>query len=361
MTTNPPSVASKLDPDRYRNMDRYRHAQRELFDWAGFGPHESRYTVVHEETGLRLRKYDDSAADGPVLLIVPAPIKRPYIWDIAPEASVIRRCLDQGMQVYLAEWVPVSCHEHPFGLEDYSERLLSVCQREIAADSGQERIMLAGHSLGGLLAAMYTCLHPEAVRALVVLESPLHFGENAGSFAPMVASVEDAKPIAATFGDVPGSFLNAVSAAAAPHAFQWERLIDRYMSMVDPFAFRLHMRVERWTYDEFPLPGKLFHEIVELLYRHDQFMQGTLRIGDRTIGPHDLTAPLLSVVDPRSKVIPPSSVEPFHNAAASTQKELLYYEGDLGVNIQHVGVLVGASAHANLWPRIFEFLEAAPE
>lgn len=355
MTTNLPPFSFKPNPDTYRRMDRYRLAQRDMLDLAGFGPQESPYTVLHSEPGLNVRKYSTTGT-GPVILIVPAPIKRPYIWDIAPEVSVVRRCLNQGMQVYLAEWTQVASADHPFGLDDYADRLLARCVEAVNADSGAAPLTLAGHSLGGLLGAMYACLHPERVSALILLESPLHFGANAGSFAPLVASVPDTRPMAEAFGDVPGSFLNSVSAAAAPHAFQLERFLDRCLCSGDPQAFKTHMRVERWTCDEFPLPGRLFHEIVEQLYRNDLFMQGTLPVGTRTIGPSDLKAALLCVVDPRSRVIPPESVVPFHNASASRSRELLYYEGDTGVAIQHVGVLVGRSAHKQLWPRIFEWI-----
>ena len=50
-------------------------------------------------------------------------------------------------------------------------------------------------------------------------------------------------------------------------------------------------------------------------------------------------SPLLSVVDPRSKLIPPDALVPFHEATSSPRKALLHYEGDVGVNLQHVGVL----------------------
>jgi polyhydroxyalkanoate synthase len=85
-------------------------------------------------------------------------------------------------------------------------------------------------------------------------------------------------------------------------------------------------------------------------------MQGELEIGARRVGPQDLHTPLVSVVDPRSRLIPPSAMLPFHEATASTRKQVLYYEGDVGVNLQHVGVLVGRSAHARIWPAVFDWL-----
>jgi polyhydroxyalkanoate synthase len=340
-----------------KNMDRIRQARGRMLDQAGFGPVETPYTILHAEPGLKLRKYGQGPGDGQAVLLVPAPIKKAYIWDLAPQVSVVRRWLEQGFQVYLAEWTPGSGPD--FGLDDYADRLLGACQQAIEADSGDSRFTVAGHSLGGVLAAMFSCLHADSVRATVLLESPLHFGANAGCFAPLISKTPDARPIAQAFSEVPGAFLNAVSAMAAPHAFQLERFLDKCLCMGNPDAMTLHMRVERWTHDEFPLPGRLFTEVVESLYREDRFMCGTLSVGARQIGPKDLRSPLLTVIDPRSNVIPASSVLPFLEATASQAKRVLHYEGDVGVNLQHVGVLVGASAHQRIWPEIFGWLQTA--
>lgn len=338
-----------------KNMDRVRQARGQMLEKLGFGPQETAFTVLHAEPGLTLRKYAQDAQDGPAVLLVPAPIKKAYIWDLVPQVSVVRRWLEKGYQVYLAEWTPdTGAH---FGLDDYGDRLLAASLRAIQADSGEAKVTVAGHSLGGILAAMFACLHSESVNAAILLESPLHFEADAGCFAPLISSLPDARPIAEAFSQVPGAFLNVVSAMAAPHAFQLERFLDRCLCMGNPEAMATHMRVERWTHDEFPLPGRLFTDVVESLYRHDRFTRGTLRIGEREIGPSDLHAPLLNVADPRSAVIPLHSVLPFHDAAASENKRLLHYEGDIGVNLQHVGVLVGRSAHEKIWPAIFHWLE----
>jgi polyhydroxyalkanoate synthase len=257
--------------------------------------------------------------------------------------------------VYLAEWTPDT--GPTFGLDDYGDRLLRACQRAIQADSGNEQVIVAGHSLGGILAAIFASRNPELVRAVVLLEAPLHFGPDTGCFAPLIHATPDARPIAQAFSEVPGAFLNVVSAMAAPHAFQLERILDRWLCMGNAEALATHMRVERWTHDEFPLPGKLFTEVVESLYREDRLTRGTLEINGREVGPRNLSAPLVSVLDPRSHVIPTRSVMPFHDAAASGKKLVIEYEGDIGVNLQHVGVLVGASAHQKIWPEIFGWLQ----
>lgn len=351
-----PSFAS-LGAIALKNMDRTRQARGKLLDRAGYGPQETPYTVLYSEPGLNLRRFEGPDAEGPAVLLVPAPIKRSYIWDLAPDVSVVRRWIEQGYRVYQAEWTPVPDDDDDFGLDDYGDRLLAACRRAIEADSNERTLTIAGHSLGGILAAIYSCLHPENVDATILLESPLHFEAQSCCFRPLVERTPHARQIADTFKQVPGVFLNMMSAMAEPHAFQYERMMDRWLSLGNPQLLATHMRVERWTHDEFPLPGRLFTELVEQLYRNDEFMQGTLAIGSRRIGPQDLRAPLVSVLDPRSKVIPEASLRPFHEAAASERKCLLHYEGDVGVNLQHVGVLVGQSAHARIWPAIFRWLD----
>ncbi len=343
-----------------KNMDRSRQARGKLLDRAGYGPQETPYTVVHAEPGLNLRRFESDAADGPAVLLVPAPIKRSYIWDLAPGISVVRRWIEQGYRVYLAEWTPLpddGDDANDLGLDDYGDRLLGACQRAIEADSGRQTLTIAGHSLGGILAAIYSCIHPDKVDAVVLLESPLHFDARSCCFRPLVDATPHARQVADSFRQVPGVFLNLMSAAAEPQAFQWERMLDRWLSLANPQALATHMRVERWTHDEFALPGRLFTDLVEDLYRNDAFTQGQLEVTGRRIGPQDLRAPLVSVLDPRSKLIPEAAHLPFHDAAASERKCVLHYEGDIGVNLQHVGVLVGNSAHARLWPAIFRWLE----
>jgi polyhydroxyalkanoate synthase subunit PhaC len=108
---------------------------------------------------------------------------------------------------------------------------------------------------------------------------------------------------------------------------------------------------ERWTLDEFPMPGGLFAEVIEALYRQDRFARGTLYVGDRLAAPANIGAPMLVVFNPHSRIVPPESMARFINAlpAHADAKALQYEEGDAGVALQHVGVRGGRKAHCRLW------------
>jgi polyhydroxyalkanoate synthase len=266
----------------------------------------------------------------------------------------VRRCLAHGLRIYLAEWTDGAPAD--FGLEQYADRLPLVALDAIGRDTGQRRIVLAGHSLGGTLAAIFAALHPRRVRALVLLEAPLGFGAAAGGFARLVAAMP-ARPIHELFGAVPGSFLGAASVAASPASFVGARWLDAIATAGDAPRRLTRLRVERWICDEFALPGRLLEDVVERLYREDRFIAGTLAVGGRKATPRALDMPILSTLRPKSRVIPPATILPLHEAAHHPRNHLIRYDGERGVTLQHVGILVGRQAHAAVWPEILTWID----
>jgi polyhydroxyalkanoate synthase len=347
----------------FDSMDRARRMRGVTMDRLGYGPTESNYRTVLSTPAMRLRYYGGHDPNGPVALIVPAPIKRHYIWDISPERSVVQHALRAGMQVYLIEWIAPGAEENRLGLDEYGYALIDRCIDAIAAEenaAGRSAapLFLLSHSLGGVFATIYAALQPQRIAGLVLVEAPLHFAGAAGSFVPLLALAPRADRVTDFCSPVPGSLLSLASMAASPATFGVERYADLIIASLDSHeALEGHWLVERWTLDETPMAGRLFEQVVEELYREDRLMLGRLTIAGRRIGPRDLVVPLLAVYDPRSVIIPPASMIAFCEAAASPLQRLLAYQGDTGVGLAHVGALVGRNAHATLWPDVFEWMQ----
>lgn len=349
---------SGVRPSVWDQIDQSRRWLGNALDAMGLGPIETPSRVAFRRSVATLKAYGNARRRGAVVLLVPAPIKRAYIWDLAPWASVVQRCLRSGLRTYLIQWEPPSTDQQGLGLAEYADEIILECLQVIGGETEQHQVFLAGHSLGGTLAAIFSALHPEQVQGLVLLGAPLHFGPRVGAFGPVTALSPPGGFLTRLPGNVPGSLLDVVSYAAAPVTFGWCRWIDYIRSLADPQALRTHIRVERWSLDELSQPGRLYEEIVELLYRGDRLMRGTLLVGGRRVSPELVRAPLLSVVQARCAVAPPDAVLPFHEAAASAEKRLLWYAGDTGVALQHVGMLVGKTAHESLWPEILRWIRA---
>src|SRR5215469_14487617 len=325
--------------------DILRRAQGDVVGAFGLDPKESPHQIITSRAHWRLRDYggDDRSRS---LLIIAAPIKRPYIWDLAPSISAIRFCLHQGLYVQLLEWMPASPNVGNCGLDEYVLAISEAVATITTAAQGAKPTLI-GHSLGGTLAAMYGALLPKSIESLVLLGAPLCFEPSENEFRDALVTlvpqeISDADPF-------PGSLLSHASALASPRAFIWSRLMDAAMSISDPLAMEIHARVERWALDEMPLPGKLVHQIIDWLYRENRFCSNQLKIGKKFVGPSTLSVPTLAVINTADDVAPRNSLKPFADAMAKNV-QIIEYPGELGVCLQHLGILVGRHAQAHVWP-----------
>lgn len=336
-------------------MDGMRRAQGNALDLFGFGPAECSYRIIASGRHWRVRAYAD-IDDGPAMLIVPAPIKRAYIWDLAPNLSAVRYCLHHQLKVYLIEWIPPRSGEGDAGLDAYSDAI-GESVTSVATDSaGGVRPFLIGHSLGGTFAAIYAALEPESLQGLVLLGSPLCFRHGTSRFGDALAAMVPPGSFAAEL--VPGSLLSELSALASPEVFVWSRFVDAALSLTDLQASEIRTRIERWALDEVPLSGKLVAQILQWLYQEDRFCRGTLSIRNSIIGPSRLRAPTLAVVNTSDSIAPPASVTHFLNATPGQNAQVIGYPGEIGVCLQHLAVLVGRQARRQIWPTILSWLAA---
>ena len=336
-------------------MDTLRRMQGDALGLLGFGPAECSYRVLCAERCWRLRKYA-GARGGPPVLIVAAPIKQPYIWDLAPAVSAVRRCLRGHLAVYLLEWAPPSGGGANAGLADYAGRFIGEAVTRVSDDAGGAKPFVMGHSLGGTLAAVFAASDPRSIRGLVLLATPLCFEPGSSRFRDAIVAM--APPAVSAMDIVPGSLLSQLSAMASPETFVWWRAIDACLSMGDPRASEVHARVERWALDECPLSGRLVNDILQRLYRDNRFCGGTLRIGSRAVGPAMLRLPTLAVVNTADEVAPSASIMPFVDAMPRGRARVIEYPGEIGVGLQHLAILVGRRTHAQVWPQIVSWIHA---
>ena len=76
------------------------------------------------------------------------------------------------------------------------------------------------------------------------------------------------------------------------------------------------------------------------------------------VGPFRLSVPMLAVVNTADDVAPLASVKPFIEAMPTSDVRIIQFPGETGVGLQHLGILVGRQAHAQLWPEIIIWLNS---
>src|SRR5215468_6749429 len=93
--------------------------------------------AVYREDKLTLYRYRPLTASAglPPVLIVYALVNRPYMMDLQPDRSLIRRLLDRGLDVYLIDWGYPDGADRYLEISDYVLRYLPKCVDVVSAAS----------------------------------------------------------------------------------------------------------------------------------------------------------------------------------------------------------------------------------
>ncbi|WP_436934235.1 alpha/beta fold hydrolase [Halovenus marina] len=306
-------------------------------------------SVVHERSTHEVRHYEpDETAHGTPVLIVYALVNRPYILDLQPDRSVIRRLLEAGFEVYLVDWGRPSVLDQSLGVADYVTRYLDACVDAVCDHAAVEDVHLLGYCMGGTLAVMYTALRQRRVRTLGLMAAPSRIDDTGGLLERWAAHC-DPGTIAETFGNVPGESLALTFAMMEPV----DQLVGKYVHLAervdDPDFVANFARMERWVWDSVDVPGEAYREFIEEIYRQDRLLSGEYHLDGERVDPSTIEVPLLQVVGEYDHLVPPEASTPLNDAVASEDTRLIEFPAG------HVGVSVSSSAHERLWPTVAEW------
>ncbi|HEV8494729.1 MAG TPA: alpha/beta fold hydrolase, partial [Candidatus Angelobacter sp.] len=133
--------------------------------------------VVYEQGRLRVLHYQGQSAPAyPVpLLFVFALVNRPYILDLKQGRSVISHFVNQGFDTYLLDWGSPTRAERYLSLDHYINGYLADVVNFLRRRTGAPRVSLLGYCMGGTMSAIFTALHPESVRNLMLLAAGINF------------------------------------------------------------------------------------------------------------------------------------------------------------------------------------------
>jgi polyhydroxyalkanoate synthase len=67
------------------------------------------------------------------------------------------------------------------------------------------------------------------------------------------------------------------------------------------------------------------------------------------------------VINTADEIAPPASIAPFAQAMRAGAARIIEYAGESGVGLQHLAILVGRQAYAQVWPKIISWLKAPPD
>jgi polyhydroxyalkanoate synthase subunit PhaC len=308
--------------------------------------------AVYREDKLTLYRYRPLAASAnlPPILIVYALVNRPYMMDLQPDRSLIRRLLELGLDVYLIDWGYPDGADRFVDLNDYINgylhRSLSVVLREHQLPSAT----LLGVCQGGTFSLCYTALHPERVRNLITMVTPVDFQTPDNLLSRWVQGI-DIDALVAAHGVVPGDVLNAAYVSLLPFRLLQQKYVDLLDNSGNQAQVDNFMRMEKWIFDSPDQAGAAFREFSNWFFKENRLLRGTLEIGGQRIDLRRVTQPVLNIYGKQDHLVPP---------AASTAMQNLLGSSDylaLGMDVGHIGMYVSGRSQRELPQAIASWLQ----
>lgn len=284
------------------------------------------------------------------LLICYALVNRPYMMDLQPDRSLIRRLLDRGVDIYLIDWGYPDGADRYLEMSDYVLRYLPRCVRAVCETSGHDQVNLLGVCQGGTLSLCYAALEPARVRNLITMVTPVDF-RTADNLLMKWTEHVDLAQLTAVSGNVPGELLNAVFLSLMPFRLNSQKYVDLMDHLEDPRALENFLRMEKWIFDSPDQPGTMFHQFMQWFYKENRLVNGGVELNGRRLDLKQIDMPVLNIYASQDHLVPPSASKPLQQLIASRDYTVHEFQGG------HIGIYVSGSAQREIPQRIQTWLQ----
>ncbi len=316
--------------------------------------------VVAEDGGYAVLHHLDNPGAPPVILIHGISSNHRF-WDLEPGRSLARTLFESGFDVWNMD---LRGHgdalELPDGkrpkatwtVDDYGRHDLAAAIAAVRAHTGSAQVAVVGHSMGGMVLAVYLAIHgDDALNAAVVVASPLDFRDPDW----VIKSAFHASPLVKGLGFVP-----TPAAAKAMTVAKRELPLQLDAMLHNPENF--DRRAE----------GRMYRTVVSPMSKGEiaQFSamkeDGEFRSADgetvyrECLG--DVEIPMLFVAGRADRVVSPERVRAYFDAVPKADRAWLVvskangFSGDYG----HLDYGCSDDAAAELFPKIASFLRDNP-
>ena len=330
------------------------HGMKNLMEVGEISTGVTPKTVVYQEDKLTLFRFNPSAdkvQNKVPLLIVYALVNRPYMTDIQENRSTVKALMDAGQDVYLVDWGYPDRADRYLTLDDYINGYLDRCVDVICERHRVPKINILGICQGGTFSLCYSALHPDKVKNLVTMVTPVDFQTPDNMLSHWVQQV-DADLVVDTMGNVPGEMLNWTFLNLKPYQLMGQKYLGLLDTLDDPEALKNFLRMEKWIFDSPDQAGEAFRQFIRDFYQGNKLVKGGLEIGGRKVDLKRITCPVLNIFAEQDHLVPPSASRPMGKLVGTKDYTELAFKGG------HIGIYVSGRSQREVPPAIHQWLKA---
>jgi polyhydroxyalkanoate synthase len=310
--------------------------------------------VVYEEDRLKLRHYisEEKPRYRTPIVFVYALVNRPYILDLKKGRSVVANFVQHGFDTYMVDWGIPTPADRYLTLDDYINGYLVNVLDYLRERTGIERFNILGYCMGGTMSAMFTALHQDRVKNLILLAAPIDFGSQDSLLNIWTRpEVFDVDKFVDAFGNCPPEFLQASFLLLRPVGNLIEKPFNFYEHMHEEKFIEDFLTTETWLQDNIAVPGEVYRQFVKYLYQKNLLTQNRMPVGKHIVNLGNITCPVLNIMAGKDDLVPCSQSTAFNDLVGSKDRKSILLEGS-----GHIGLAIGGRAQKEVWPQACEWL-----
>ncbi|MCR6496130.1 class III poly(R)-hydroxyalkanoic acid synthase subunit PhaC [Thermomonas sp. S9] len=283
------------------------------------------------------------------ILIAYALVNRPYMVDLQDDRSLVKGLLARGEDVYIIDWGYPDRSDRFLTLQDYIERFLGGAIEHLCRAHGLPAIHLLGICQGGAFSLCYAALHPERVKNLITMVTPVDFHTPDNMLSNWNREI-DVDLLVDTLGNVPADMMNFTYLMLKP----WRLFAQKYVGMLDILDDRKAMedflRMEQWIFDSPDQAGEAFREFSKQFFQENRFVTGGAKVGDREVHLGLVEMPVLNIYAEQDHLVPPDASRALRTLCGSRDYTEYSFRGG------HIGIYVSGRAQKDVPQAIHDWL-----
>ena len=284
------------------------------------------------------------------LLVVYALVNRPYMTDLQENRSTIRGLLDTGQDVYLVDWGYPDAADRYLTLDDYLNGYLDRCVDLIAERHGVDKINILGICQGGAFSLCYSSLHPDKVKNLVTMVTPVDF-KTPGNLLGSWVQHMDVDLIVDTMGNIPGELLNWTFLSLKPFSLTGQKYVNMVDLLDNEQNLKNFLRMEKWIFDSPDQAGEAFRQFIREFFHKNGLINGTAQIGSAVVDLKRIRCPVLNIYAEQDHLVPPDASKALRGRTGSSDYSEVSFPGG------HIGIYVSGKAQSQIPPAIAGWLK----
>jgi poly(3-hydroxyalkanoate) synthetase len=310
----------------------------------------SRHRIVRRSRLTRLRDFTPArpADVVPTLVLPPQAGHDSCIVDYSTAQSQMQTILAAGLErLYALDWAGVTQETKDATITDY----LAEVDAAVEEAGGGGHVNLVGDCQGGWLAAIYAALHPERVNTLTIAGAPIdfHAGDAVIRESVQFLSDDDLSFFRALVrhgnGVLKGEFLLGGFIVIKP-----ENEVGKQLQLLAHVRDARHVEryraFEDWYKHTQDIAGAFYLWLVEHLFRDNELIGGTLRIGDDAVELGRIECPVNLLAGATDHITPPEQVFALADAVSTPDERITRRTTSGG----HLGLFMGTEALRDHWP-----------